>query len=237
MKQIVILILFATLFVACNNDAHDEDTVMPDLTQIGIKAKPAEKLQYEGRIGSNFDTALDSLRKLKAIHSEIIKEPLEVLFDYDDRMFFGIVYGDCAMYSDVLDTKGYYYHRSWYSPEEGNKADMQEEPIFKENQTFTIGNGCSSIMYLGKIGYDFESALDSLTKIYKPMLNTLAQEGHYSGKGYNIDKKEMNVDFDYDSRKFILLTFSDKTNIYQILFSHDVIDEKGNYFRLVEGDD
>ena len=48
MKQIVILILFATLFVACNNDAHDEDTVMPDLTQIGIKAKPAEKLQYVG---------------------------------------------------------------------------------------------------------------------------------------------------------------------------------------------
>ena len=189
MKQIVILILFATLFVACNNDAHDEDTAMPDLTQIGIKAKPAEKLQYEGRIGSNFDTALDSLRKLKAIHSEIIKEPLEVLFDYDDRMFFGIVYGDCAMYSDVLDTKGYYYHRSWYSPEEGNKADMQEEPLFKENQTFTIGNGCSSIMYLGKIGNDFESALDSLTRKREPMLNALAKMGSYSGE-YTIDKKK-----------------------------------------------
>ena len=42
MKQTVILILFATLFVACNNDAHDEDPIMPDLTQIGIKAKPAK---------------------------------------------------------------------------------------------------------------------------------------------------------------------------------------------------
>lgn len=236
MKQIVILILFATLFVACNNDAHDEDTVMPDLTQIWIKAKPAEKLQYVGRIGSNFDTALDSLRKLKAIHSEIIKEPLEVLFDYDDRMFFGIVYGDCAMYSDVLDTKGYYYHRSWYSSEEENKADMQEEPLFKENQTFTIGNGCSSIMYLGKIGYDFESALDSLTRKREPMLNALAKMGSYSGE-YNIDKKKIDVDFSYDSRYFILLTFIDKTNNYPIFSSIDVIDEKGNYYGLIWPED
>ena len=236
MKQIVLLILFATLFVACNNDAHDEDPIMPDLTQIGIKAKPAEKLQYEGRIGSNFDTALDSLRKLKAIHSEIIKQPLEVLFDYDDRMFFGIVYGDCAMYSDVLDTKGYYYHRSWYSPEEGNKADMQEEPIFKENQTFTIGNGCSSIMYLGKIGNDFESALDSLTRKREPMLNALAKMGSYSGE-YTIDKKKIDVDFSYDSRDFILLTFIDKTNNFPIFSSVDVIDEKGNYFGLIWPED
>ena len=236
MKQIVILILFATLFVACNNDAHDEDTVMPDLTQIGIKAKPAEKLQYVGRIGSNFDTALDSLRKLKGIHSEIIKEPLEVLFDYDDRMFFGIVYGDCAMYSDVLDTKGYYYHRSWYSSEEENKADMQEEPLFKENQTFTIGNGGSSIMYLGKIGNDFESALDSLTRKREPMLNALAKMGSYSGE-YTIDKKKIDVDFSYDSRDFILLTFIDKTNNFHIFSSVDVIDEKGNYFGLKWADD
>ena len=236
MKQIVILGLFATLLVACNNDAHDEDTAMPDLTQIGIKAKPAEKLQYEGRIGSNFDTALDSLRKLKGIHSEIIKEPLEVLFDYDDRMFFGIVYGDCAMYSDVLDTKGYYYHRSWYSSEEENKADMQEEPLFKENQTFTIGNGGSSIMYLGKIGNDFESALDSLTRKREPMLNALAKMGSYSGE-YNIDKKKIDVDFSYDSRDFILLTFIDKTNNFPIFSSVDVIDEKGNYFGLIWPED
>ena len=236
MKQIVILGLFATLLVACNNDAHDEDTAMPDLTQIGIKAKPAEKLQYEGRIGSNFDTALDSLRKLKAIHSEIIKQPLEVLFDYDDRMFFGIVYGDCAMYSDVLDTKGYYYHRSWYSSEEENKADMQEEPLFKENQTFTIGNGGSSIMYLGKIGNDFESALDSLTRKREPMLNALAKMGSYSGE-YTIDKKKIDVDFSYDSRDFILLTFIDKTNNFPIFSSVDVIDEKGNYFGLIWPED
>jgi hypothetical protein len=89
-----------------------------DLTQIRIKDRPGETLEYIGKIGSDFDTALDSLRILKNISSEIEKEPLEVLFDYDDRLFFGIIYGDCAMYSDVLDTEGYYYLRTWYSPEE-----------------------------------------------------------------------------------------------------------------------
>ena len=36
-----------------------------------------------------------------------------VLFDYDDRSFFGISYDECGNYSDVLDTKGNYYMRSW----------------------------------------------------------------------------------------------------------------------------
>ena len=90
----------------------------PDLTQIRIKDRPSEVLEYIGKIGSDFDTALDSLRILKSISSEIKIEPLEVIFDYDNRLFFGIVYGDCGMYSDVLDTKGNYYLRTWYSPAE-----------------------------------------------------------------------------------------------------------------------
>ncbi len=118
MKQIVLTIVLATFFVACASG--DNPITPPDLTQIRIKENPGETLKYVGRIGSDFDTALDSLRKLKSIPSEIIKEPLEVLFDYDDRLFFGITYGDCGMYSDVLDTKGFYYLRSWYSSDEDN---------------------------------------------------------------------------------------------------------------------
>ena len=118
MKKIVFTILFATLFVTCDNVASDDiSTISPnsplDLTQIRIKERPNETLEYIGEIGSDFDTALDSLRKLKNIPSEIIKEPLEVLFDYDNRLFFGISYGECGNYSDVLDTKGNYYLRSW----------------------------------------------------------------------------------------------------------------------------
>ena len=123
MRKIVFTILFATLFVACDKVTNDDNPVTspdstPDLTQIRIKERPSETLEYVGEIGSDFDTALDSLRKLKYIPSEIIKEPLEVLFDYDSRLFFGIIYGECGNYSDVLDTKGNYYLRSWYSSEE-----------------------------------------------------------------------------------------------------------------------
>ena len=60
----------------------------------------------------------------------------------------------------------------------------------------------------------------------------LTGQPSYSGQGYNIDKKKINVDFSYDSREFILLTFIDKANIYNILMAGDVIDEKGNYFTI-----
>jgi hypothetical protein len=93
------------------------------------------------------------------------------------------------------------------------------------------------LQYVGEIGNDFDSALDSLIRKYEPILNTLAKEGHYSGEGYNINKEKINVEFSYDSREFILLTFTDKVNVYQILFSGDVIDEKGNYYRLIERPD
>lgn len=106
----------------------------------------------------------------------------------------------------------------------------QEESLFNENKTFKCNGG--SIVYQSRIGNDFDSALDSLIRRYEPILNTAVIEGHYSGEGLIIDKKKINVDFSYDNRAFFLLTISDKANIYQNLFTGDVIDEKGNYFRV-----
>jgi hypothetical protein len=119
MKKILLFVLFAAFFVACDKNA--EDPVLenqPDLTEIRIKERPCETLEYVGKIGSDFDSALDSLRNLKNIFFEIFKQPLEVLFDYDNRQFYGILYGDCGVYADVLDTKGYYYLRTWHCPDE-----------------------------------------------------------------------------------------------------------------------
>jgi len=124
MRQLLLFLLFAMFFVAC--DKNSENFILenqPDLTEIRIEERPCETLEYVGKIGNDFDLALDSLRKLKSISSEIIKKPLEVLFDYDNRQFFGITYGDCGMYSDVLDTKGNYYLRAWYCPDE-NDVDI-----------------------------------------------------------------------------------------------------------------
>ena len=47
---------------------------------------------------------------------------------------------------------------------------IQEEPIFSENKTFTGDGG--SIVYQSRIGYDFDSALDSLLRRYESLLNT-----------------------------------------------------------------
>ena len=120
---------------------------------------------------------------------------------------------------------------------DATNVDIQEEPVFRDNKVFTVDKGSATLIYQSRIGYDFESALDSLIKNYNPLLNTLAAEGHYSGKGFNIDKEKINVNFNYDNRAFWLLTFTDKANVYNILFSGEVIDDKGNYYRLVPPDD
>ena len=103
---------------------------------------------------------------------------------------------------------------------------IQEEPFFNDNKTFRV-KGAATITYICRIGNDFESALDSLIRERELLLTG---QPAYSGQGYNIDKEKINVDFSYDSREFILLTFIDKANIYNVLISDVVIDEKGNFF-------
>jgi hypothetical protein len=86
----------------------------PDVTGIQIKDNPCETLQFIRKINtSDFDAALDSILIFKNITSEITKVPLEVLFDADDRTFYGIQFGESEKYTDVLDTKGYWYQRTY----------------------------------------------------------------------------------------------------------------------------
>jgi hypothetical protein len=104
---------------------------------------------------------------------------------------------------------------------------IQEEPFFNDNKTFRVNKGAATITYICRIGNDFESALDSLIRERELLLTG---QPAYSGQGYNIDKEKINVDFSYDSREFILLTFIDKAYIYNVLISDVVIDEKGYFF-------
>jgi hypothetical protein len=94
----------------------------PDLTGIKIKDNPCETLKYIRQIGRDFDTALDSLRMFKNITSEITRAPLEVIFTADDRLFYGIEYG-AGKYTDVLDTKGGWYERTYKCEGEDNPDD------------------------------------------------------------------------------------------------------------------
>ena len=142
MKRYLILSLLALLTVgvqAQESQNYNNPVLSFDLTHIRIIDNPGETLEYIGKIGNDFNTALDSLRKLKGISSEIIKEPLEVIFDYDDRLFFGISYGECGMYSDVLDTKGYYYLRTWYSSGENYRPFIEDGKVWHTG--INPGNG------------------------------------------------------------------------------------------------
>jgi hypothetical protein len=102
---------------------------------------------------------------------------------------------------------------------------------------FTVDqNRCVCAKFKGKIGYDFDSALDSLKKWYEPKFNILTNEGHYSGEGYYIEKEKINVDFVEDNRSFFLLTFIDSVSIYlNAIATNDVLDEKGNYYHYIIG--
>lgn len=100
-----------------------------------------------------------------------------------------------------------------------------------------MGRPGEQLEYVGEIGDDYDSALDSLQRKYDPWFSGLVAEGHYSGEGYIISEEKLSVDFSYDDRDFILLTFIDKANPYNYLITGDVLDGKGNYYRLLEPED
>ena len=108
-----LLILVSIIFISSCQRNKCSDS---DLYSIKIKDCPTETLVFVGRIGTDFASALDSLKKFKSIGDKSIERVhVDVIFNCDERTFYGIQYGDCGNYTDVLDTKGYYYNRTWSS--------------------------------------------------------------------------------------------------------------------------
>ena len=107
-KNALLLFAFLLLFiVSCKKETAC------DLNNIRLKDYPEEKLLNVGSIGSDFNSALDSLKSIRNISDSTLwfKIPLEVISNCDDRSFFGISTSDCGEHTDVLDTKGQYYTR------------------------------------------------------------------------------------------------------------------------------
>ena len=219
MKQIICTILLAALsFVSVM-----PSDLAPDLTQIRIKENPGEKLEYIGKIGDNFDTALDYLRELKSITSEIVKEPLEVLFDYDDRSFFGIVYGECAMYSDVLDTEGNYYLRTWYSPDDENNIahiDSNYFPTGMEWEETSVDIGLGKSNASSTIHYEIGEETTVDEQLYRKVLINSAEssllireDGSEVWLLTNEYPEEIKLyDFDWEKNETLQSEFLIKTN-------------------------
>ena len=111
MKRVFILsIAILIILLSCNR------TEKCNLHNISVNSDIPETLTYIGKIGNDFDSALDSLMILKELeHSSITvqKIPVPVVFDCDNRQFWGIIFDYCGNYSDVLDSKGNYYNRTW----------------------------------------------------------------------------------------------------------------------------
>jgi len=107
-----------------------------------------------------------------------------------------------------------------------NNNTIVEETIFANKRFFSTKGGCEatgykSIMYEGRIGNDFDSALDSLIKLEKQ---------------YNFDSigKIIAIDFEYDDRLFYLINFIFRPSITVPFY---VIDSRGNYFYVGFCDD
>ncbi len=110
-KNILLFVAIVIVIFGCQRN------IRCDVTDISLKDYPEETLTYMDRIGKNYDTALDSLFRYLNCPSEIIylKVPLEVNFDCDNRVFYGISFADEGEYTDVLDTKGNYYTSKWHN--------------------------------------------------------------------------------------------------------------------------
>jgi len=123
MKQIVLFLFLAFLFVNCNRQCG----CIGDYT---VNDNPCICIKFKGSIGDDFDSALDSLArqyKSKLIELEtsgyysgkgyfIERERINIDFTDDDRAFFYLGFMDsvityrCLICNhDVLDDKGNYY--------------------------------------------------------------------------------------------------------------------------------
>lgn len=112
--------------------------------------------------------------------------------------------------------------------ENGGNLIFSEDPVLRETQIFKIIEGpCGSITYKGRIGLNYDLALDSLVKIRMPFIDI-----ELNGEEYYIDKDTIIVDFKYDERLFIAHGFRRIADNQYIFSITDVIDSKGNYFTI-----
>jgi len=127
MKQTVFFLLLAVLFITCRKHSCT-------CTGYTVDKNPCGCVLFQNKIGNDFDSALDSLKKQyesKFIELEangyysgkgyfIEKEKINVDFTEDDRTFFYVMFIDSVIIDghltnrhlnrfDVLDEKGNYY--------------------------------------------------------------------------------------------------------------------------------
>ncbi len=93
-----------------------------------------------------------------------------------------------------------------------------------------LSGACGTIELVDSIGYNFNSALDSLQAIREPMLRGGCPEPPcYS---YYVDVDTLDIDFDSDTRIFLGIRFINIADDVLIFAMSDVIDSYGNYYTI-----
>jgi len=129
MKQLVFYILCAAFFIACDRNPNNEVFILEkDQKLIIIDGVACGSIVFHSNIGKDFDSALDSLIKLRESlifantwveEYYIEKEILTIDFNQDDRVFYSIGFKDrikelyIFSINDVIDNRGNYYNILW----------------------------------------------------------------------------------------------------------------------------
>jgi hypothetical protein len=98
-----------------------------------------------------------------------------------------------------------------------------------------LSGACGTISLVNKIGYDFNSALDSLVTIREPFLMGGCPETPCYN--YYIDIDTLGIEYDSDNREFIGVIFRNIANDLSIFTMTDVIDTYGYYYKINWCDD
>lgn len=83
------------------------------------------------------------------------------------------------------------------------------------------------IKYEATIGYDFDSAMDSLLTVivYRP------------NEPYNIVSEPIDVVYPTNDREFYWIAFKDTAERLYLVSPMDVIDTKGDWYKIIWGED
>ena len=102
-------------------------------------------------------------------------------------------------------------------------ADCEKKETPKRMYSFDAGN----IKYEATIGCDFESALDSLLRVivFRP------------NEPYIVVHEPLDVVYPANDRNFYWIAFKDTANRLYLGSPMDVIDTKGDWYKIIWGED
>jgi hypothetical protein len=242
MKQLLFSILFATLFVACEKREQQESQVsnvswtpckqgsilkssgLSDKVDVEFTNRGIQITHYNFEVSCDFTTV-----NVTHIFANGI---LNITQQGSPNQ------ADCVCHTDVSYTidgilqnevNVIFINGAQVYCYNDNGNTIIEETVFENNKVFNIRGGCEtmpykSIIYVSRLGNDFDSALDSLIKL-KEQTNTVSIENCY------IETEMITIDFSCDDRLFYIIGFMDSIKHFYV--SLDVIDNKGNYFDII----